>query len=60
MTPFILLLTSVLELVRRKREMYRHSEFAPKVLAEHGIPVVMKVSVAMTPPTSSSLKDSPC
>jgi len=37
--------------------MYRHSEFAPKVLAEHGIPVVMKVGVAITLPTLSSLKD---
>ena len=28
---------------RKKREAYRGSEFAPRVLAEHGIPVVMKV-----------------
>ncbi|KAG6911405.1 hypothetical protein DXG01_016502 [Tephrocybe rancida] len=27
---------------RKKREAYRNSEFAPKVLANHGIPVVMK------------------
>ncbi|KDR69239.1 hypothetical protein GALMADRAFT_128703 [Galerina marginata CBS 339.88] len=27
---------------RKKREAYRGSEFAPRVLAEHGIPVVMK------------------
>ncbi|KAG6828905.1 hypothetical protein H0H92_006356 [Tricholoma furcatifolium] len=27
---------------RKKREAYRNSEFAPRVLAEHGIPVVMK------------------
>ncbi|KAH7922182.1 hypothetical protein BV22DRAFT_1114028 [Leucogyrophana mollusca] len=27
---------------RKKREAYRSSEFAPRVLAEHGIPVVMK------------------
>ncbi|KAL0946374.1 hypothetical protein HGRIS_012604 [Hohenbuehelia grisea] len=27
---------------RKKREAYRNSEFAPKVLADHGIPVVMK------------------
>lgn len=29
-------------LARTKREQYRHSEFAPKILSEHGIPVVMK------------------
>ena len=29
--------------LRKKREAYRGSEFAPRVLAEHGIPVVMKV-----------------
>ena len=56
MTPFTQLLTSVLELARKKREAYRHSDFAPKVLAERGIPVVMKVGVPITPPTSSSLK----
>ncbi|KAF9014304.1 hypothetical protein BDQ17DRAFT_1386733 [Cyathus striatus] len=27
---------------KKKREAYRGSEFAPRVLAEHGIPVVMK------------------
>ncbi|KAF9476425.1 hypothetical protein BDN70DRAFT_882471 [Pholiota conissans] len=27
---------------KKKREAYRSSEFAPRVLAEHGIPVVMK------------------
>ncbi|KAG6864679.1 hypothetical protein C0991_007921 [Blastosporella zonata] len=27
---------------RKKREAYRSSEFAPKILAEHGIPVIMK------------------
>ncbi|KAG9226462.1 hypothetical protein CCMSSC00406_0005871 [Pleurotus cornucopiae] len=27
---------------RKKREAYRNSEFAPKVLADHNIPVVMK------------------
>ncbi|TDL21140.1 hypothetical protein BD410DRAFT_316586 [Rickenella mellea] len=27
---------------RKKREAYRGSEFAPRVLADHGIPVVMK------------------
>ncbi|KAF8958055.1 hypothetical protein BDZ97DRAFT_1950338 [Flammula alnicola] len=27
---------------RKKREAYRGSEFAPRILAEHGIPVVMK------------------
>ncbi|KJA17908.1 hypothetical protein HYPSUDRAFT_205764 [Hypholoma sublateritium FD-334 SS-4] len=27
---------------RKKREAYRGSEFAPRVLSEHGIPVVMK------------------
>ncbi|KAH8915261.1 hypothetical protein BT69DRAFT_904580 [Atractiella rhizophila] len=27
---------------RRKREAYRNSEFAPKILAENGVPVVMK------------------
>jgi hypothetical protein len=29
---------------REKREAYRNSEFAMRVLADHGIPVVMKVS----------------
>lgn len=29
-----------------KREAYRGSEFAPRILAEHGVPVVMKVSFA--------------
>lgn len=28
-----------------KREAYRGSEFAPRILAEHGVPVVMKVSL---------------
>lgn len=28
---------------RYKIEAYRGSEFAPRVLAEHGLPVVMKV-----------------
>ena len=28
---------------RYKRESYRGSEFAPRVLAENGLPVVMKV-----------------
>ena len=28
---------------RKKREAYRGSEFAPRILADHGIPVVMKV-----------------
>lgn len=28
---------------RKKKEAYRNSEFAPRVLAEHVIPVVMKV-----------------
>ncbi|KAG2337251.1 hypothetical protein BDR05DRAFT_895575, partial [Suillus weaverae] len=32
----------------KKREAYRGSEFAPRVLAEHGIDVVMKVSVALS------------
>ena len=30
---------------RYKREAYRGSEFAPKILAENGIQVVMKVRV---------------
>lgn len=29
---------------RYKREAYRASEFAPKILAENGLTVVMKVS----------------
>lgn len=29
---------------RLKREAYRSSEFAPKVLAQHGITVLMKAS----------------
>ena len=28
-----------------KREAYRGSEFAPRILAEQGVPVVMKVSL---------------
>ena len=30
---------------RYKRESYRGSEFAPRVLAENGLPVIMKVSL---------------
>lgn len=30
---------------RYKRESYRGSEFAPRVLVDNGIPVVMKVSI---------------
>lgn len=30
-----------------KREAYRGSEFAPRILAEHGVPVVMKVSLSI-------------
>ncbi|KAG6871138.1 hypothetical protein C0993_003786 [Termitomyces sp. T159_Od127] len=29
---------------RKKREAYRNSEFAPKILADNGIPVIMKVT----------------
>ena len=28
---------------RYKREAYRHSEYAPRILADNGIPVIMKV-----------------
>lgn len=28
---------------RYKREAYRHSEYAPRILADEGVPVVMKV-----------------
>ena len=31
---------------RYKREAYRGSRFAPRVLADNGIPVVMKVKVS--------------
>ena len=30
---------------RYKREAYRHSEFAPRVLADNGLDVVMKVTL---------------
>lgn len=39
---------------RKKREAYRGSEFAPRVLAENGIPVVMKVAAPLT--TCSALR----
>ena len=29
--------------IRYKREAYRSSEFAPRILAEHGLKVLMKV-----------------
>jgi hypothetical protein len=29
---------------RKKREAYRNSEFAPRILADNDIPVVMKVN----------------
>ena len=32
-----------LTMARYKREAYRHSEFAPRILNEQGIKVVMKV-----------------
>ncbi|KAG1834037.1 family 9 carbohydrate esterase, partial [Suillus subalutaceus] len=44
-TPTIALFASNF---RKKREAYRGSEFAPRVLAEHGMNVVMKVSVMKT------------
>lgn len=34
---------SELTVTRYKREAYRHSEFAPRILNEEGIKVVMKV-----------------
>ncbi|PPR01451.1 hypothetical protein CVT26_015084 [Gymnopilus dilepis] len=39
---------------RKKREAYRGSEFAPRVLAEHNIPVVMKVSRSSSQPAVES------
>ncbi|KAG1735265.1 uncharacterized protein EDB91DRAFT_1250481 [Suillus paluster] len=49
-TPTIALFASNF---RKKREAYRGSEFAPRVLAEHGIDVVMKVNVAFFASLSS-------
>ncbi|KAG2118642.1 hypothetical protein DEU56DRAFT_837624 [Suillus clintonianus] len=31
---------------RKKREAYRRSEFAPQMLAQHGINAIMKMTVA--------------
>lgn len=39
---------------RYKREAYRHSEYAPKILAEEGIPVIMKVR---PPPETGVVRD---
>ncbi|KAJ7815352.1 family 9 carbohydrate esterase [Mycena leptocephala] len=33
---------------RYKREAYRGSEFAPRILAEHGLTVLMKVFVTLS------------
>ncbi|KAG6845273.1 hypothetical protein H0H87_011682 [Tephrocybe sp. NHM501043] len=38
---------------RKKREAYRNSEFAPKVLADNGIPVVMKACTSDHPVLNS-------
>lgn len=39
--------------LRYKREAYRHSEYAPRILADEGIRVVMKVRLrALVDPNS--------
>lgn len=40
---FSLISISKLCCARYKREAYRHSEFAPRILAENGLTVLMKV-----------------
>lgn len=35
---------------RYKRESYRHSEFAPRILNDNGLKVVMKVRFAFSGP----------
>lgn len=38
---------SLIFFCRYKREAYRGSEFAPRILAENGLRVVMKVSLVL-------------
>ena len=42
--PIVWLYFSHLASLRYKREAYRSSEFAPRILSEHGLKVVMKVT----------------
>jgi hypothetical protein len=39
----------------KKREAYRGSEFAPRILADNGLPVIMKVLVFLLPSFFPSL-----